>query len=69
MTDKSESSQPVHHRTQTREWLEQISTPESREKGGYHRAHLAGLHITNQQPLCDLCTGNEAYSVNPNRRN
>ena len=53
MTD--ECPQPAHHRTQTREWLEQISTPESREKGGYHRAHLAGLHVTNPQALCDLC--------------
>ena len=56
MRDKSESRQLApQHRTQNREWLEQISTPESREKGGYHRAHLAGLHITNPQPLCDLC--------------
>lgn len=49
----------TNSRTQTREWLEQISTPMSRRKGarrgGLATQHLLGRHDTIAKDRCPLC--------------
>lgn len=47
---------------QNREWLELISSHESRQRGGLHMQHFAGHHSDRWNPRCDLCKpkgGNE----------
>jgi hypothetical protein len=48
---------PEFLRRQPREYLAEISTPESPLEGGRHSAHIhnKGKHRTNSEPECDLC--------------
>jgi hypothetical protein len=42
--------------TSSREFLDSISTQESRERGGLHSAHVVhGWHKDKINPRCDLC--------------